>query len=433
LTEQRDGDGNGTGTYTAVIVPARVSASPAPVRARLYETGAWFPREAESDARVEVWDPRRVRVGEATRSRAGITLGTHDVRLGGPYLADVPAGTRFRMIGRQGDKVHIRLADSLTGWIASDHVKELPIGTPPPRNHFTSCTISGDEQYDRLSVSLAAPVVVSVTPATEPTNHLYVDFFDTHFATTWISHRTGAQRIGTVTGSQLADGWFRLTVPVQSKQIWGYWTERDDRSWTLYVRRPPPIAERPSSPLAGLRIALEAGHGGRSFGAVGTMGTKEKTINRNAVDALKRVLDERGAQTIQVRPGDSAPSLAQRAKRANEAGADFYVSVHANAAGSAGGYLRVSGTSTYYQGPHCRRAAQRVYEALLNLGWEEFGVVGNFSYSPLRNSRTPAILIEQAFMSNPKDEARLLDPAYQQSQAVAVADALEAFFDEVRE
>ncbi len=433
LTERLDGEGNGTGTYTAVIVPSGPTSSPAPVRARLSEKGAWFAREAETEARVEVWDPQRIRVGETTQDQAGITFGTHDVRLGGPYLAEVPAGTRFRLVGRRGDKVRIRLADSLTGWIASDPVKELPIGTPPPRNHFTSCVIGGDEQYDRVSVSLAAPVIVSVTAATEPTNRLYVDFFDTHFATTWISHQAGARRIGTVTGSQIADGWYRLTVPVKSKQLWGYWTERDGRSWTLYVRRPPSIAEPPASPLAGLRIALEAGHGGESSGAVGKMGTKEKTINRNAVDALRRVLEERGATTILVRPGDSGPSLAQRVERANDAGADFYVSVHANAAGSAGGFLRVSGTSTYYHGEHCRRAAQRVYDALLKLGWDEFGVVGNFSYYPLRRTRTPAILIEQAFVSNPKDEARLLDPKYQQSQAVAVTDALEAFFDEVRE
>jgi N-acetylmuramoyl-L-alanine amidase len=59
--------------------------------------------------------------------------------------------------------------------------------------------------------------------------------------------------------------------------------------------------------------------------------------------------------------------------------------------------------------------------------------VGNFSYTPLRSTRVPAILVEQAFMSNPSDEARMLDPDYQHKQAMAIANGLEAFFHHARE
>jgi len=45
----------------------------------------------------------------------------------------------------------------------------------------------------------------------------------------------------------------------------------------------------------------------------------------------------------------------------------------------------------------------------------------------------PAILVEQAFMSNPSDEARMLDPAYQQRQAEAIVEGLEQFIAQVRE
>ncbi|HOW19585.1 MAG TPA: N-acetylmuramoyl-L-alanine amidase, partial [Phycisphaerae bacterium] len=141
----------------------------------------------------------------------------------------------------------------------------------------------------------------------------------------------------------------------------------------------------------------------------------------------------RGAHTVLVRPGDSAPTLQARVDKANEADADLFVSIHANAAGNARGYLAISGTSTYYKDKHCRLPAELVYRKLLGLGWGEFGVVGNFSYYPLQSTRMPTILIEQAFMSNPSDEARLLDPAYQRDQAAAVADALEQFLNAARE
>ena len=74
-----------------------------------------------------------------------------------------------------------------------------------------------------------------------------------------------------------------------------------------------------------------------------------------------------------------------------------------------------------------------IYDELLALGWGEFGVVGNFNYAPLRYTEIPAILIEQAFMSNPYDEARLLDPEYQEQQAEAVVKAMETFFEMFKE
>ena len=45
----------------------------------------------------------------------------------------------------------------------------------------------------------------------------------------------------------------------------------------------------------------------------------------------------------------------------------------------------------------------------------------------------PSILVEQAFMSNPYDEARLLDPKYQEEQAEAIVKGLENYLNAVRE
>ncbi|UCG15466.1 MAG: N-acetylmuramoyl-L-alanine amidase, partial [Phycisphaerales bacterium] len=426
-------DGQPTGRYTAAVrVGTQAFGLALPVRVCLQEEGA-EPLWAESEGKVEVWDPAAVRVGETKGERAGITFGTHRVRLGGPYLAEVPAGTRFEIVGARGPDFRIRLSEALSGWVAKRDVVQLPAGTPPPHNFFTSCHIGGDEEYDKLSIRLKEKVVFAVTSETEPANQLYVDLFNTHHATTWLTHKSGAKVIGPVHCEQMADDWVRLTVPLRCKWIWGYWTETEGNVLSLYVRRPPAIAAAGDSPLKGRLFALEAGHGGRSSGAVGLMGTKEKTVNVHAVNELKKALEERGAKVVLVRPGDSAPSLWERARRANEAQADLYVSVHANATGRANGYLRVSGTSTYYRDEHCRRPAELVYNKLLELGWNEFGVVGNFSYAPLRNTYTPAILIEQAFMSHLADEARLLDPEYQRAQAEAVASALAEFFDSVRE
>jgi N-acetylmuramoyl-L-alanine amidase len=163
------------------------------------------------------------------------------------------------------------------------------------------------------------------------------------------------------------------------------------------------------------------------------MGTNEKTINSSAVKAVRKILEDLGASVVEVRPGDSNPTLSERVQTAINAGADFYLSIHANAAGSTRGFLSVSGTSTYYKEKQNYPVAKMVYDELLKLGWGEFGVVGNFNYYPLRDTHFPSMLVEQAFMSNPYDEARLLDPAYQKAQAEAIVRGLERFLETVRE
>jgi len=434
MTELLDDQGRPTGVYSgAVRVPARPVGRPLPLRASFYRPRSLFPTRVRSETTVEIWDPQQVRVGGVKRDHVGITFGLHTVRLGGPFVGRVGEGTRFEIVGQQGSQLKIRLAASLNGWIDERDVTRLPEGTAAPHNYFTSCEISGDDQYDRLSITLRDKVAFAVRSETDPSNRLYLDFFNTHDALTWISHKAGARIIGPVTTEQMEDDHLRLTIPVRCRQIWGYWTEMKGNVLTLYVRRPPQSADPPASPLKGLTIAVEAGHGGSGDGAVGHLGTKEKTVNLTAARALERLLERRGARVVQLRPGDSSPSLQARADRANEANADLMVSIHANAAGNDRGFLRVSGTSTYYKDKHCHLASELVYRRLLGLGWSEFGNVGSFSYYPLQNTRVPGILVEQAFMSNPNDEARLLDPEYQRQQARAIADGLEDFLSQVRE
>jgi N-acetylmuramoyl-L-alanine amidase len=444
LAESVDENNEGTGIYSIIYkIPDGFCSDAAPVVVKLEKGGGFLglsKKEMKADSKgiVAVWDSTKIRVGETVDDKVSITLGTHYVRLGGPYLTEVPKGTRFEIIGRKGSRLKIRLSQSLYGWVTESrrgekYVKILPENTPLPQAFFTYCIINGDDDYDRLWIPLKENVVFAITPETEPQNCLYIDFFNTFFATTWFSHKSGAKVIGIVTGEQIEDGRYRLTVPIKSKQNWGYWAEKDDRGLTIFVKRPPKFAEPPDSPLKGLTIAIEAGHGGRNTGAVGNMGIKEKTINSMAVKATRKIMEEKGASVVEVRPGDAELSLGKRVDHAIEADADFYLSIHANAAGTARGFLRVSGTSTYYKDKHCWLVAKLVYDELLKLDWDEFGVVGNFHYYPLRETSMPSMLVEQAFMSHPGDEARLLDPEYQKLQAEAIVLGMEKFLDMVRE
>ena len=91
----------------------------------------------------------------------------------------------------------------------------------------------------------------------------------------------------------------------------------------------------PVCALAGDRdfvVVIDAGHGGKDPGAVGKR-TKEKNVNLNVALALGRLIESNMEDTrvIYTRKTDTFVSLDRRAKIANDAKADLFISIHTNA------------------------------------------------------------------------------------------------------
>ncbi len=79
-------------------------------------------------------------------------------------------------------------------------------------------------------------------------------------------------------------------------------------------------------------IAVDPGHGGDDYGAIGASNTREKdvtlAIGRKLADAIR---DDGRFKVIMTRNSDKTLTLQERADAANEAGADLFISIHANA------------------------------------------------------------------------------------------------------
>jgi N-acetylmuramoyl-L-alanine amidase len=395
--------------------------------------------QAQTPGAAGQWraDPERLHV--VGPEGATLLHGLHDVRLGGPNLTELPSGTLLAARAQRSDHLQVQLSPDTTAWVAQAAVAPAAPGTPVPRVHFTTLSLSGQAEGDVLQVPLAAavPYAVRAVAGTGGQHHLEVDIYGAHHATTWITHRASARVVREVTAEQAAPDRVRLTVALQQPRLWGWRVERTATALRIVLRAAPVLAPQDPgpgsglvSPLAGLRVALEAGHGGpTNLGAVGATGTPEKDINRWTVDALQAELRAAGAQVVVVREGDDNPPLRERARRAEAADAHLFISVHGNAADTGGGYLRVGGTSTYYKHATGRDLAAAVQQRLLaRTGLADFGLVGNFNYAPIRLATwMPAVLVEQAFLSNPADEAQLLDPAFRALLAQAVRQGLEDF------
>ncbi|NDB17625.1 MAG: N-acetylmuramoyl-L-alanine amidase, partial [Gammaproteobacteria bacterium] len=91
-------------------------------------------------------------------------------------------------------------------------------------------------------------------------------------------------------------------------------------------------------------VAIDAGHGGQDPGAIGRGGLREKDVVLDiARELAARINREPGMRAFLTRDGDYFLTLRQRIRRARDAGAQLFVSVHADSVRDP----RVSGSSVY--------------------------------------------------------------------------------------
>ena len=167
-----------------------------------------------------------------------------------------------------------------------------------------------------------------------------------------------------------------------------------------------------NKPLAGVKVVVDAGHGGWDPGAVGVNGLTEKQVNLQVAKALRNCLVEYGgADVIMTRTDDTYVSLAARVQKANNSGADRFISIHHN------GSVNPAHNGTAVYSAKIGSAAShdlrnKVQKRLLQMtGLRDLGA-NTANFYVLRNTRMPAILTEASFITNPKEEGKLRDPGY---------------------
>jgi N-acetylmuramoyl-L-alanine amidase len=221
-----------------------------------------------------------------------------------------------------------------------------------------------------------------------------------------------------------------------------------------------------------ITVTLDPGHGGEDPGAVGKGGSYEKNVTLAVAKRLKARIDaEPNMRAVLTRDSDFFVPLQMRVQKARRVQSDLFLSIHADAwikpdaRGSSVFVLSERGaTST-----QARLLAQRENDADLvggvNLGAKdlflartlldlsqtatindslklgkyllgELGGVNTLhknhveqaSFAVLKAPDIPSALIETAFISNPDEERRLNDDAYQDKLAEAIVRGVRQYF-----
>ena len=185
--------------------------------------------------------------------------------------------------------------------------------------------------------------------------------------------------------------------------------------------------------LDGIKIVVDAGHGGFDSGAIGTSGVYESDLNLKVAEYLKDTLESRGARVIMTRTDEDAladtkdADMARRSEIVRESGADIVASVHMNAHTDP----ETSGPLVIYmegsvQGQKLAEAIQECLNGALDP--EIGGDARADNLYILRCGLQPSVLIECGYLSNAAEEAKLKQDDYQKRVAQAACAGIAAYF-----
>ncbi|MEW5781372.1 MAG: N-acetylmuramoyl-L-alanine amidase [Pseudomonadota bacterium] len=232
-----------------------------------------------------------------------------------------------------------------------------------------------------------------------------------------------------------------------------------------------PRAEEPDITRL-ITVVIDPGHGGEDPGAIGAGGSREKDVTLAIARRLKAKIDATpNMRALLTRDGDYFIPLQQRVAKARRVKADLFVSVHADAfmkptargssvfvlsengaSSSAARWLAdrenaadlIGGVNLGNKDPHLARTLLDLSQTAtindsLKLGRAVLNEIGGINdlhkghveqagFAVLKAPDIPSILVETAFISNPEEEKRLTDEAYQNQMAEALLSGMKRYF-----
>src|SRR5574344_545679 len=218
------------------------------------------------------------------------------------------------------------------------------------------------------------------------------------------------------------------TNPTLEHKLVGYEGYYEGSKFVLKIRKYPVIGTY--KPLKNIKIAIDAGHGGTEYGAIGCSGVKEKDINLQIAKRLKKALKKRGATVIMARDNDIDMDLNDRVKKANDNDAMILLSIHANALNDNQDPNKISGTSVYYYYNQAKPLAENILNSIVTEAETNNDKIHQESFALVRNTNALSVLIEVGYMINPEDNVKLETPKFQKKVAKGIADGIIQYFKE---
>ena len=263
---------------------------------------------------------------------------------------------------------------------------------------------------------------------------------------------------------------------LQPNDSYGYRVVVDLASAAPAAVTAPPVPPRPALAEKPIVIAIDAGHGGEDPGAHSRRGLREKDVALALARRLATLVSrEPGLQPVLIRDGDYYVELRDRFRKAQDAQADLFISIHANSyrdpsvRGTAVYVLSPKGASSEHAALVASRenmsdlvggvdtetrddqtlavladifqtsameashdAGSRLLESMSRVNVLQRPRVQQASFLVLKSAKFPSVLVETAFLTNERDERLLRDPAHLDRMARSMLEGIKGYFKSYR-
>lgn len=357
-------------------------------------------------------------VALTTGRLAHLEYGLGTDRLGGAKIGYLDSLVPLRIIGKVGQDYKIRLAQNRVAYIPEDQVKLMPKGSLSAQALTGSWSVYGDSAFDYVNIALTGRLPYQSFQELNP-SRIIVDVFGASNNSNWISQLKSAKEIDHVDYEQVADDIYRVKIQLKHSQHWGHQVYFKGNTLVIKIRQQPADLS-----LGKLIIAVDAGHGGSNTGAGGPTGSLEKNLALAVALKLQKSLAAEGATVLMTRTTEKLVDNKERILLYRDAAPDLLVSIHLN---SAADPIRASGTSTHYRYVGNKKLSTFINDRMQELGLKQYGVVGSFNFMLNSPTEYPNVLVESLFISNPAEEALILEEAFQQQMADKILQGIKDF------
>jgi N-acetylmuramoyl-L-alanine amidase len=388
----------------------------------------------QSPGSIQILSPTKIEIAQVTADSGIVRTGpsTDFSR-----MTPLPKGTRASITATEGDWLRLDYG----AWIRRSEVQVTP-GTASPTSWIRSLKGRSAGDWTEIVFPLQVPVPVRVQQGSKTfTLTLYNTTAQTD--TIRLDDDPLIQRLD---WQQSQPGQVQYTFNLKTNQQWGYRLHYEGTSLILGLKHPSerrgqPVQGRqkagnsnsptpnPQSPLSGITILLDPGHGGpEDLGARGPTGYPEKKVTLEISKLVRSELQNRGATVVMTREQDVDVSLQARVAMIDKTQPAIALSLHYNALPDNGDAVNTQGISTFWYHPQAHSLAVFLHNYLTTtLNRSSYGVYWN-NLALTRPSTTPSVLLELGFMIHPNEFEWIINPSEQKKLAGAITNGITRWF-----
>ena len=360
--------------------------------------------------------PAQVSAGIITGKLPQLAYSNGADRLGSAKAGYIDTGILVKVVDSVQGNYTLQLSQNRQAYLAKNFVQPVADTLPTTTALMETWTVRGGVKYDTISIGLSRKIPYTSWMETSPAI-IMVELYGVQSNTNWITQLQSAKGIRQVSWQQTENDVVQVRIELMQHQHLGYSIGYSGRRLNLVVTRKPEKAS-----LRDFIVAIDAGHGGTNTGASGiTSKVQEKDYTIRFARELEKLCRKKGMQVIMTRTNDSTIDNKDRLLYLNTYKPDLLVSFHLNS----GGRSTVRGVSTYYRHVAFQPLTRSILNELLQIrDLQEFGNVGSFNFQLVQPTEYPSCLVEVAFLSNPEDEALILQQSFQEKVARKVYDGI---------